>query len=202
MTVPAGKASRAGRRLSSLRVAVVAAALAALGPVGCADRFSPAAVGMNWGHYLGAADLQFVCEEDGPDRYRLIFKDVEPPRLRLFEVLEDRAAGGADVRGRVLTTDDMAQIGVDDAYSDWRGSFASHRLSPLQFAVLAYRLENAGAFDPPAFGGTRPPNSARLLIGGCRAGAWFFHFFDDPRAAGELIALKTAPPMRRPAGAP
>lgn len=189
--VGGNRARRRGvkRRFSGLAWAVVAAGLAS----GCADGLGPVATGMNWGHYLGAEDLRFVCDDGAPDRLRLIFKDADPPRLRLFEILEDQTAGGADVRGRVLTPADMAQIGVGDGYSDWRGSFASYRLSPLQFAVLIHKLEQSGIFDPPAFGGARPPNSARLLAGGCRAGGWFFNAVDDPKAAGELISFNRPP---------
>jgi hypothetical protein len=164
-----------------------------LGPAACADALSPMADGMTWRHFLGAEDVKLFCTDGAPDRYRMIFHDrtapdrTTAPRLRLIEVLEDQADGGALVRGRVLTPADMAQTKAGDDYSDWLGAFASYRLTPLQFATLAHRLENSGAFETPEFGRGRPPNAAKALVGGCRAGAWFFNAFEDPTAAGELI---------------
>ena len=167
------------------------AVVAVLCLTACADGLSPAASGLTWTHFLGAEDLRLVCDEGAPDRYRMIFHDRRSDggeaRLRLIEVLEDQEEGGAWVRGRTLTPADMAQTKAGDDYSDWRGAFASHQLTPLQFATLAHRLENSGAFEAQEFGRARPPNAAKLLIGGCRAGRWFFNAFEDPKAAGELI---------------
>ena len=174
-----------------LRALVLLAACWGLG--GCADGLSPLAGGMTWSHFLAAEDLKLFCDDGAPDRYRMIFHDragadsASGSRLRLIEVEEDRAEGGAAVRGRTLTPADMAQTSVRDDYSDWLGTFASYRLTPLQFATLAHRLEKSGAFEAPEFGRRRPPNAAKALIGGCRAGAWFFNVFEDPAAAGELI---------------
>ena len=163
----------------------------ALSLAACADGLSPVASGMTWSHFLGAEDLRIVCDDGAPDRYRMVFHDRRSgggeARLRLIEVLEDQEDGGAAVRGRVLTPADMAQTKVGDAYSDWRGTFASHQLTPLQFATLAHRLEKSGVFETPEFGRGRPPNATKSLIGGCRAGQWFFNVFEDPSAAGELI---------------
>lgn len=161
---------------------------ACLAQAACADALSPMADGLTWRHFLGAEDVKLFCTDGAPDRYRMIFHDRSAaPRLRLIEVLEDQTEGGALVRGRTLTPADMAQTKAGDDYSDWLGTFASYRLTPLQFAGLAHRLEKSGAFETPEFGRGRPPNATKALIGGCRAGAWFFNVFEDPVAAGELI---------------
>lgn len=162
----------------------------ALALTACADGLSPVASSLTWTHFLGADDLRLTCDEDAPDRFRLIFHDRDPPQLRLFEILEDRENGGADMRARVLTPQDMAQTTANDDYSDWRGSLAGRRLSPLEFATLARRLDRAGTFDPPPLGQGRRPASVRMIAAGCRDGAWFHHVEEDPTTAGELIGWR------------
>ena len=169
---------------------LAAALLGVTGLAGCADGLSPAASSLSWTHFLAADDLRLVCDEDAPDRFRLIFHDRQPPQLRLFEVQEDRERGGAEVRARTLTPQDMAQISAGDDYSDWRGAFASRRLTPLEFATLAQRLDRDGAFDPPPFGHGRRPASVRMIATGCRDGVWFHHVEEDPAMAGELIGRR------------
>ncbi|HRQ82952.1 MAG TPA: hypothetical protein PKZ97_17710, partial [Azospirillaceae bacterium] len=101
---------------------------------GCADGLSPVASSLTWTHFMAADDLRLACEDGAPDRFRLIYHDRQPPQLRLFEVQEDRENGGAEVRARTLSPQDMAQTSAGDDYSDWRGIFAERRLSPLEFA--------------------------------------------------------------------
>lgn len=157
---------------------------------GCADGLSPVASSLTWTHFLAADDLRLACDEDAPDRFRLIYHDRQPPQLRLFEVQEDRERGGAEARARTLTPQDLAQATAGDDYSDWLGAFASRRLTPLEFATLARRLDRAGAFDPPPFAYGRRPSSVRMIAAGCRDGAWFHHVEEDPATAGELIGRR------------
>lgn len=170
------------------RVAAAGSLLLAL--TGCADGLSPVASSLTWTHFLAADDLRLACEDGAPDRFRLIYHDRQPPQLRLFEVQEDRENGGAEVRARTLTPQDMAQATAGDDYSDWRGLIANRRLTPLEFASLARRLDRAGAFDPPPFSYGRPPASVRMIATGCRDGAWFHHVEEDPATAGVLIGRR------------
>lgn len=163
---------------------------------GCADGFAPLASSLTWRHFLAGADLRLACDDGAPDRYRMALHDRVQGRIRLVEVIEDRAAGGAAARSRILTAADMGGVDIGDDYFDWFGEVVAVRLSPLQFARLAYRLDQLGAFDTPEFGAPPPPAAVGWLISGCRSGAPFFNVFPDPATAGELIVFRVIPPRR------
>lgn len=166
------------RGLRRTVLTAVLLALAGCSSVGPTD--NPVSRKLTWFSYLNGDDLRSGCGKDGTDRFRLIFNADYNRHVRTYDIVGDGGQGGAVMEAHVIEATDLARITPADPLSAARGSGATTRLTPAQFAGFVSRLREDGAFDTPPNGLRLPSNGFYWLINGCRSGQWFFTAYPYP----------------------